>query len=83
MGVEIFYKLGNKWFYETVRPSYKGVVDSYSAISKVKYPGSDHIVSKYRIATNPAYSAFKPAAPNFAYNTFKPRYQFSGRILYY
>jgi hypothetical protein len=91
MGAEIFYKLSNNWFYQTVRPSYKGVVDSYSAISKVRYPGSDLIVSRYRVASNPAYNA-KPshqylgkywASPNPVYHTFKPKYQSLGSIGFY
>lgn len=90
MGAEIFYRLSNKWFYETVRPSYKALVDSYSAISKVKYPGCDHIVSKYRVASNPAYHAkptyqslgiYKPV-PSLSCHA-KTGYQSLGGVRYY
>lgn len=60
MSVEYFYKMGNKWFYETVRPSYKGLVDSYSSLSKVTYSGSSGGGSKYYVGFKPAYHVFIP-----------------------
>ena len=55
MGAEIFYRLSNKWFYETVRPSYKSLADSYLAVSRVRYSGTGSVVSDYKVSSDPAY----------------------------